>query len=124
VHPLFASAHVVVLIRIALIAARGSGRARAVIIAAFAAGLAYGLVAIALGARELNQPYQMIDAATGVLCRGQCHSPGMVNATTGRAMLNNTLTSLRYAGIRAWQLVGWVSGASRYGRSAGTAPAA
>jgi urease accessory protein len=52
VHPLLAPAHEVALIGIALIAGRHPGRARAAIVAAFAAGLACGLVAIALSAGE------------------------------------------------------------------------
>ena len=51
-HPLLAPAHVVALIGIALVAARGPGRARAAIVVVFAAVLACGLVAIALGAGE------------------------------------------------------------------------
>jgi len=52
VHPLLMPAHVAALIGIGLIASRHGGRARAAIVAAFAAGLACGLLAIALSTGE------------------------------------------------------------------------
>jgi hypothetical protein len=65
VHPLLAPAHVLALIRHCTHrAARGPGRARAAIIAAFAAGLAFKLVAIALGARE-TRANEMLWAVAG-----------------------------------------------------------
>jgi urease accessory protein len=117
VHPLLAPAHVAALIGIGLIAGRHGGRARAAIVAAFAAGLACGLMAIALSAGETPANDVLwaaaggcgIAAAAGMRLR--CGLAATIALATGAALGLDSPPETIFLGEAVATLIGTACGA-------------
>jgi urease accessory protein len=117
VHPLLAPAHVVALIGIGLIAGRHPGRARAAIVAAFAAGLACGLMAIALSAGETPANDALWAAAggcgiaTAAGMRLRCGLAAAIAVAAGAALGLDSPPETIFLGEAVLTLIGTACGA-------------